>query len=164
MRTLILAACMAVAASSPALAQNQLAPEAPKERQALGLSVSYLAGSGLTYLKLNENGFGWRVAGVGWGSQGSGQAFWNVGGAFLREFDRKEWGSVYGMLSAGAGLRVFSGAFGMPPSGGPEVNVAPGIGVNIGPFFVEAGYSVWHNPVDRVGFGPAFGGGVLYWF
>lgn len=164
MRTMILAACMVMVASAPALARTQASPEEPKGRQALGLSVSNMAGSGLTYLRMNENGFGWRVAGIGWGSQGSGGAFWNVGAAAIREFDRKEWGSIYGMLSAGAGLRVFSGAFGLPAQGGPEINLAPGIGINLGPVFLEAGYSVWHNPADRVGFGPAFGGGLLYWF
>jgi hypothetical protein len=163
-RALTLAILMTAALSAPAWAREQSTPEAPKDRQALGVSISNMAGSGFTYLNMNQNGFGWRVAGVGWGSQGSGAAFWNVGGAFLREFDRKEWGSIYGLLGAGAGIRVFSGGFGLPSSGGPEINLAPGIGVNYGPFFLEGGYSVWHNDADKVGFGPAFGGGVLYWF
>ncbi|MEB3198582.1 MAG: hypothetical protein VKP62_15400 [Candidatus Sericytochromatia bacterium] len=131
------------------------------ERQGLGMSVSWIAGSGLTYFRTFPNGFGYHVAGVGWGQGASG--FWNVGGALTKELARHSSGSLYGLLASGAGISLFSGMGGLSGGTSPQINVAPGAGFTWGNFFFEGGMSFFYND-QGFGYTPAFGGGLLWWF
>lgn len=141
---------------SPAIAQ-----EGPRERQAVGFYVSNMAGSGLTYLKTFGNGWGYHVSGIGWGQGGS--AFFNVGGALTRDLDYRPWGTLYAFGGLGFGMGTFSGGGGLQPATNLQVNVTPGIGFTWGPIALEFGYSLF-NTSQGLGFGPAGGAGLVWWF
>lgn len=151
------AAASVVLAASPAMA----APQEREETQGVGLYVSNIAGSGFTYWRQIGGGFGFHVSGIGWGQGAS--SFFNVGGAVTKEFDRREWGSLYGLLAVGTGVGSFLGGSGLSSSLDLQTNITPGVGVTMGPIFLEAGYSVYRNS-GGVGFVPAGGAGLLWKF
>lgn len=155
---LSLAAAIAALALVPAPA---LAQEPPAERQAVGFYVSNIAGSGLTYFKSLGNGWGFHVSGIGWGQGGS--AFFNAGGAVTRDLDYRPWGTLYAFGGLGAGLGTFMGGGGLAGGSNLQLNVTPGVGFTWGPIALEFGYSVFHNQ-SGIGFGPAGGAGLVWWF
>lgn len=150
----VLATTMLVASATPALA----APKAAEDN-AVGLYVSNIAGSGLTYAHNFGNGWGAHISGIGWGQGPS--AFFNVGGAVTREFDRREWGTLYGLVAVGTGIGGFLGTGGMTGNLDLQTNFTPGVGVTLGPVVLEGGYSIYRNS-GGVGFVPA-GGAGLFW-
>lgn len=160
----LLAVAIALALVPPAFAQDDDDDDDDDEAQdsqGVGIYVSNIAGSGLAYHRTYADGWGWRVAGLG---RGEGAAtFFNVGGALTRELDRRPWGTLYGLLGAGAGLDSFYGAYGMPPANNVQFNLSPGIGFAWGPLVAEIGYSVYYNGVTP-GFGPGGGLGLVWWF
>lgn len=152
---------LAVAAPAWADSNEESSDEDSEEGQALGLYVSNIAGSGLTYLHVYPSGWGYHLSGIGWGTGGS--TFLNVGGAVTKELDRRDWGTLYGLVAAGTGLGNFFGGGGLPATSSLQYNVAPGVGVSVGPLLVEVGYSVFYNGA-QAGFGPAGGAGLAWWF
>jgi hypothetical protein len=155
---------LALAAASVLLAapaRADVAEEPSGPGHSVGLYVSNIAGSGLTYAQRLGGGYGFHVSAIGWGQAGS--LFANAGGALTREIDRRPWGTLYGLLAAGVGLGTFSGGGGLPASAAPQYDVAPGLGFTWGPLVAEIGYSIYYN--DRgIGFTPAGGAGLLWWF
>lgn len=154
--SLLTAAILLAATATPALAWD-----GADSKNAVGLYISNLAGSGLTYMRELDGGWGFHVSLVGWG-QGSSM-FFNGGAALTREIDRRPWGVLYGLLGAGAGLNTFSGEAGLQGGSNLQVNLAPGIGFAWGPLFGEVGYSVYHNG-GGFGFGPGAGLGLKWSF
>lgn len=67
--------------------------------QGVGVQVSWLSGSGLTYRRWLDNGFGFQVSGVPFLTSGS--SFINVGGQVMKEFFRSRTVRGYGLLGAG---------------------------------------------------------------
>ena len=138
--------------AGPALAEVDA-----RDSHGIGIYVSNIAGSGLTYSRTFSNGWGFHVSGIGWGQAGS--AFANLGAAVTREIDRRDTGTLYGLLAAGTGIGSFFGGGGLAGGSNVQVNVAPGIGFAWGPLNVELGYSIYHN-AGGVGFTPAGGAGL----
>jgi len=135
---------------------------APREQRAVGAAFSVLSGSGLSYTQTMPSGWGYHVAGVGWGQ--AGRSYVNVGGAITREIDRRPWGTLYGLLAAGAGIDSFAGGEGgLQGATTPQLNLSPGLGFTWGPIMLELGYSVYSN-ASGIGFGPGYGGGLYWWF
>jgi hypothetical protein len=160
--TAFLAPAIALALAAPALAQSP-APAPRAESHAVGLYLSNMSGSGLSYQRLFGNGWGFRVSGIGWG-QGS-SAFINAGAEVTKEIDRNDWGSLYGLLATGVGLGTFTGNSGAGLGGGSnlQANLAPGLGLQWGLLNVEIGYSIYTNS-GGVGFTPAGGAGLMWRF
>ncbi len=131
------------------------------ESQAFGLYLSNLTGSGLSYHRQMESGWGYRMTGLGWAQGNVG--YINVGGAITRGLDRRQWGQLYGLLGIGLAMDAFAGTAGLAPALGTQLNMASGLGASWGPLFVEAGFSVFHNPAG-FGVGPAGGVGAAWWF
>jgi hypothetical protein len=141
-----------------ALAQTK---EMGQESQGIGMMISNIAGSGLTYERVFRNGWGFHVSGIGWG-QGS-SFFYNFGGAITKNIVEREWGDVYGLVAVGYGLNLFSGFSGVPGNARVESNVAPGIGVRWGILTAELGYSFYLNS-GGPGLTPAGGAGLMFHF
>jgi len=120
-------------------------PAAPPAQHMIGLYNSNIAGSGLVYGQALGGGWGFHVSGIGWSQAGS-PPFYDVGGALTKDITVQEWGSLYGFLGAGAGSI--------------GTDVAPGIGVALGPLFAELGYSVFVDSAGKPGFVPAGGLGL----
>jgi hypothetical protein len=158
--TAFLAPAIALVLASPALAQT---PATRTEGHAVGLYVSNMSGSGLSYQRLFGNGWGFRVSGIGWGQGGS--AFVNAGAEVTKEIDRTDWGSLYGLLATGVGLGSFTGNAGAGLGGGTnlQANLAPGLGLQWGLLNVEIGYSIYSNS-GGIGFTPAGGLGLNWRF
>ena len=156
--SLLVAPAIALTLSTPALAQTL--PERASSH-AVGLYVSNMSGSGLSYQRLFGNGWGFRVSGIGWGQGGS--AFVNAGAEVTKEIDRTEWGSLYGLLATGVGLGTFTGGGGLAGGNNLQANIAPGLGLQWGLLNVEVGYSVYTNS-GGVGFTPAGGAGLMWRF
>ena len=136
--------------SQPVLA----APAGTGPTHSLGLYVSNIAGSGLTYVLDNgPSGMGFHVSGIGWG-QGS-SSFLNVGAALTKSLTRQEWGSLYALGAVGLGAGSAQAA--------PEANFAPGVGIQLGIFRAELAYSVYTNS-KGTGFTPAGGFGMFVSF
>src|SRR4051812_37339525 len=93
-------ALAALLLSSPAPA---FAAEGPVDQQGVGLYVSNIAGSGLTYSRELRSGWGFHTSVVGWAPPG-GASFVNGGAAVTRELDRRPWGRIYGLVGAGFAL------------------------------------------------------------
>lgn len=157
----ITALLAAMVSSTPAFAAAPVEPVPAKQYQAIGAYVSNIAGSGITYHRRFDNGWGFHLSGIGWGQSGS--MFVNAGGALTRMIDQREWGGLYGLAAIGAGIGSFSGGGGMQGSQDLQVNFAPGIGLQFGPLIAEIGYSFYTNP-QGPGFTPAGGVGLAWWF
>lgn len=134
---------------------------APQGSQGVGLMISTIAGSGLTYQHVFPNGWGFHVSGIGWGQGAS--FFYNFGGAVTKTFIEREWGNVYGLAAVGYGLNLFSGLSRGTGSATIESNFAPGIGVNWGILTAELGYSFYNNS-GGPGLQPAGGAGLMFRF
>lgn len=156
MRSLIgsIALALTVGFATPALAQTE-----SEDSHAIGLYVSNIAGSGLTYTRHFQNGWGFHLSGIGWGQGGT--TFANVGGAVTRDISRRDYGTLYGLLAAGTAIGSFFGGGGLAGGSNVQVNVAPGVGFGWGPLTVEVGYSFFNNE-NGPGFTPA-GGVGLHW-
>lgn len=152
----VLALLMTAALATPAFAQNE-----PADQHAVGLYISNIAGSGLTYTRTFSSGWGFHVSGIGWGQGGS--TFANVGAAVTRDIDRREFGTLYGLLAVGTGIGSFFGGGGLSATNNVQANIAPGIGFAWGPLNLEVGYSVYSN-AGGVGFTPAGGLGLNWRF
>lgn len=158
----VFALALALATAAPALAtEAQPSENSPQDRNGVGLFVSNMSGSGLTYSREFKSGFGFHLSAIGWG-QGS-SSFVNAGFALTKEFDRREWGRLYGLAAVGVGLGSFFGSGGLAGGNSLQADFAPGIGVEVGPFVAEVGYSVYTNP-SGPGFVPAGGLGFNWWF
>jgi hypothetical protein len=160
----LLAAAMMVGATSlPAMAQSRTY-ESEKTNHSIGVMLSNIAGSGLTYQHRFDSGWGFHISGIGWGQGGS--AFYNFGGAVTKDFVEREWGSIYGLAAVGYGLDMFSGFTGTRASGAGatvQSNFAPGVGLRYHMLQLELGYSIFTN-ANGPGFTPAGGGGLFFHF
>ncbi|MNX57337.1 hypothetical protein D3C86_881530 [compost metagenome] len=110
------------AAPATAVAAEQPAPSNPN---GLGLSVSTLAGSGVTYRRWLDNGLGFQVAGVpfmGMKDDGSLGGFYNIGAQVMYAPLRFDNVSFYGMLGAGVGNNLYAGR--------SDAGIAPGVGMD----------------------------------
>lgn len=145
--------------ATPALAADYGTPSPAS--QGVGLMISNIAGSGLTYQRVFPNGWGFHVSGIGWGQSGS--FFYNFGGAVTKSFIEREWGNVYGLVAVGYGLNLFTGLSKGTGSANIESNLAPGIGVNWGILTAELGYSFYNN-ASGPGLTPAGGVGLMFRF
>ena len=145
--------------AAPAMAQGQ--DLAPRETQGVGLMISNIAGSGLTYQRTFKNGFGFHVSGIGWGQGGS--FFYNFGGAVTKNLMTRDWGDLYGLVAVGYGVNLSSAFSGVPAGSRIESNIAPGIGVRWGILTAELGYSFYMNS-GGPGLTPAGGVGVMFNF
>jgi hypothetical protein len=136
--------------------------ETTADTQGVGMYISNIAGSGLTYSRHFNNGWGFHLSGIGWGQ--SGNAFINAGAAVTRDFTIANEARLYGLVAVGTGLGSFAGAAPANPSRPDlQANFAPGVGLALGPFNVELGYSVFTNQTGP-GFCPAGGAGLSWWF
>jgi hypothetical protein len=160
----LLAAAMIVGMTAvPAVAHSRTS-EPEKPHHSLGVMVSNIAGSGLTYQHRFDSGWGFHVSGIGW-SQG-GSAFYNFGGAVTKDFVEREWGALYGLAAVGYGVDMFSGfagPSGTRPGANIQSNFAPGIGLRYHMLQLELGYSIFAN-ASGPGFTPAGGGGLFFHF
>lgn len=160
MRALLPAIALATALAAPAMAQEPDRLPAV-DAHAIGGAYSTISGSGFSYYRTYANGWGWHVAGIGWGQGGS--SFWNAGGAVTHQIDRRNWGTLYALLGAGAGIDAFRGGEGgLAPATTPQYNLTPGLGFTWGPFRLELGMSLYTN-AGGFGFGPGYGAGLYWW-
>lgn len=157
---LLLLAAAAWSVAAPAAAAAEL-PAARRESRGVGLYASNIAGSGATWQQDLGGGWGYHASFVGWGQ--APQVLVNAGGALTREIDRREWGTLYGLLAAGTLVDGFFGGHGLPGGMSTQANVTPGLGVGVGPFIFEAGYSIYVNQ-GGPGFVPAGGAGMFWRF
>ncbi len=143
---------MVLGASNPALAAND------RTESYMGLYVSNLAGSGLTFGQRHPSGFGYHVSGIGFAQDGRG--WMNVGGAITKDLITRDWGTMYGLVACGLG--VGSAPLNMPQG----FNLSPGIGFDWGDAFVELGmsFSPSTRNVGVIDFLPGLGGGVKFRF
>lgn len=148
------------AAALPALADTPAAGS-KKTHHGIGLMLSNIAGSGLTYQQRFDNGWGYHISGIGWGQGGS--AFYNFGGAITKDIVEHDWGSVYGLAAVGYGVDLFAGLRGAGAGANIQSNFAPGVGLRYHMLTMELGYSVYSN-ASGPGFGPAGGAGVMFNF
>lgn len=161
-RSLVVASLLVLGLGTPALAADDSSPaatpnllQAPAgdwyqhDHQGIGIYVSNLAGAGITYRHRFTSGWGFHVSAVGYDAPGSAP-FATAGLAVTREFSRVYQSSLYGFLATGFGYGDIWGGF--------APNVAPGIGIDVGPFYGEVGYSLYSNS-GGPGFVPAFGAG-----
>jgi hypothetical protein len=130
--TLLAALITLSCALSPVAAQAAEQPALPA-RNGLGLGVSTLAGSGITYRRWLDNGVGFQVAGipfVGMKDDGSLGGFYNIGAQVMYAPLRFDSVVCYGMLGAGVGNNLYAGK--------SDAGIAPGIGLDwyLSPSFV----------------------------
>ena len=156
LRTALVTAALTAAMAAPGFAQA-----APRTPDSVGVMVSNIAGSGLTYEHVFPNGWGFHVSGIGWG-QGS-SFFYNFGGAVTKNFVEREWGDLYGLVAVGYGINLFSGFSGVPGGTNVQTNLAPGLGVRWGILTAELGYSLYVNS-GGPGLIPAGGAGLMFRF
>lgn len=133
------------------------------EKNGLGVYVSNFAGSGLTYTRVTNSGWGLHLSGFAY-AQNSTMVV-NYGGAITKEIAQIEDSSVYALLGTGIGY--------FPNNNTVSVNIGPGIGLRMGPLTLEAGFSLFSDPNNNVvingtrqlfGFGPSGGAGLSFWF
>jgi hypothetical protein len=153
--------CLIALALVAGLAAPAHAQAVASDRHAVGVYVSNIAGSGLTYTRNFNNGWGFHVSGIGWGQGGS--AFYNFGGAVTKDFVERDWGAVYGLAAVGYGVDLFTGFSGSKPGANIQSNFAPGVGLRYHMLQLELGYSIFAN-ANGPGFTPAGGAGLLFHF
>lgn len=107
----------ALAASSAAL-----------PRHSLGVSVSWLTGSGLTYRRWFENGLGFQVAGVPMLT--TTNTFVNVGGQVMQLITKNDAFCLYGLTGFGVGYSASNGFGTGVPINHTDIGIPLGVGMD----------------------------------
>lgn len=126
LQTLAIVGALLGSAVTPAMAQ----PSAPAANtfsnpNALGLTVSTISGSGITYRRWFENNMGVQVAAIpflGVNSDGSMGGFLNAGVQAMYAPLKTDSVALYGLLGWGVGVNLSGGQI--------DSGVAPGLGVD----------------------------------
>lgn len=94
--------------------------------QSLGVSVSWLTGSGLSYRRWFENGYGYQVAGVPLVT--TTNTFVNVGAQVMQVITKNEAFRIYGLTGFGVGYGASNGFGTGVPINHTDIGVPLGVG------------------------------------
>lgn len=176
-----LAALPADANAAPPAVVEAVSPAT--EANALGVSVTWIGGSGLTYRHWFENNVGVQVAGIPWvtadlpGTNGAiteGTSFLNFGGQVMWRFLHQSDMQIYALGAIGYGFQkntiFYNGKnspkqhmdLGVAPGLGIDKKIAPNVWLN-GELSYTFGFQT-NDSVSSSNFIPGIGAGVFYYW